>query len=472
MNSSVWGTSSSVLFSFLCAFLFLSIAVAGRIICGKWTNLLTIFSGFYGATIFFASFQGYGIWLANHATLSVMMLGIVAYAVGYFGVLAWHQGGTETVNFDQKAALPAFLIPSSSRSVRKKLAILFLILVMGYALYRFYILITLLRSGYSYQMVRTIYFSADYFFDDETASKFGRNPLDIYFMQPMLIAVYFLACINLFSNVMGFSSKNKLIYWVVSFLSVGITAISNGGRELIFYSVLVLGFCFLSIRSNKKLIRLPLLNKKQVKWIIRFGIIAVVALVLVSVFRNQTKKASMSDEDNFGFLRTVYLYFTGYLPHFSVRMEALNENEHTHGFAFLLGLIKFPMAIIRRIIPFDTPESYALAESVTTRLQQRVNIGGGSKFNAYTSLFYYFYLDFGYLSVLLESLIFGAVCSKCEVNYQKKKTVYHCFCYLFCFYLIITSMVRWEMVHPKTAMILYFIPVIFKMSRRNTDRIS
>lgn len=458
------------LIAWSCAALFLAAAVAGRMVRGKWVNLLTAFSGFYGLTVAMANMRLYGINLGSPKTYIIMMLGIFAFGSGYILVVGYYQYTLGKIAFESFYSPPPMLVPKRDRSVRTTVAVVLLIVVFLYSLYRLYILYTLLRAGYSYQMVRTIYFNAEYSFDKDMAARVGRNPLDIYMIQPLLIGVFFLACINLFSDAFGFSKKRTLLYWIMSFLSIAITAVSNGGRDIIFYTVFVFAYSFLAMRPLKKILPKPILPTKQKKMVIRFGVLAIAAMVVVSIVRASSKKSAPGQDDS-GLFRTFYIYFTGYLPNFSVRLDMMKDDEYTHGFTFLLGLIKFPMAVIKRVIHFDSPAAYTLADTLTSRLQKRVSIGGGNMFNAYTSPFYYFYVDFGYISVFIESMLFGVTCAISEVRFERKKTAYHTFMYLFCFYLIISSMVRWEMVHPKTAMLLYFVPVIFKLSRKDRDYI-
>ena len=80
---------------------------------------------------------------------------------------------------------------------------------------------------------------------------------------------------------------------------------------------------------------------------------------------------------------------------------------------------------------------------------------------AHMRLFYYFYHDFGYIGVMIGSLMFGCACGIIESEYEQNPTKKNKFIFLYAFYVIVSSMVRWGLVHPTTGMIVYYIPFFF-----------
>lgn len=451
----------------ICAVVYVILFIFGKAISGRWLNLLSIFCGFYAVTIIFANLCLFGIYQASDKTCGVMIVGGIFFAIGYTLVSASLQfrrsrivlyTGTinegSTIEYNREFA--------GAKSVRNKFLIIALLVVLAYALYRLYVLLTLLRSGYTYAKIRTIYFNSQLMLEEGSASKYARNKLDVYLVQPLLLALIILSSINFFYNeTLGFTRKGSSSFLILTFASAGLLAVSNGGREIIFYFILVFAFCYAAFRRKRGISQKNKFTQRQKRMLRAIVIVAVLAMIVMTFSRSKTGENSLVS-----LLRTVYIYFTGYLPNLSVRLRDFDSADYTHGYAFILGLIKLPAAIVHRVFDIPATHAYSVAESITSNLQYRVDIGGGRSFNAYVSPFFYFFHDYGYLSLIIESAVFGGICGKCEKDYESKSTVYSMFMYLFCFFLIISSMVRWEIVHPKTAMLLYYIPLIFNKYKR------
>jgi len=210
------------------------------------------------------------------------------------------------------------------------------------------------------------------------------------------------------------------------------------------------------------------LTKKQKRMIIIGVITAIAAMTILTFLRSKTGEKSISY-----MLYTIYIYFCGYVPNFSIRLNEITSSDYTHGYVFLFGLLKPVIKVIYGVLDIPLSNHFVLADSVTTSLQTRVDIGGGINFNAYVSPFYYFFLDLGFVSLIVETFIFGVVSAMIENRFSQKPTYINAFLYIFIFYLIISSIVRWEMVHPKSAMVLYYMFLIFRQvkPRRNKRQI-
>ncbi len=303
-------------------------------------------------------------------------------------------------------------------------------------------------SGISYQTIRSLYFN-----DNDI----GINRFDLFVYLPLLQASVLLSSVVFFGSVEESSNVGKKRVLLVTLFCVILSMFTNGGRETILYTAILYLYTYTVCNDNVKGRLGAWLDKKHHRKILRrFILIAVAGLILMTLLRSTTGESSLSFV-----LRKTYYYFAGWLPNFSEHLSRVNNDQYTHGFAFVLGILRLPAAILHRL---GWPEtlSYTLAEKITSSLQERINIGGWHFFNAFTGVFYYFYRDFGYVSVVLESIIFGVACAVAEMRFRRQKNAKTLFWLLFMVFLIISSMVRWELVHVKTAMILYYAPFFFE----------
>ncbi len=446
--------------TWLCCFIFAISAFLGKIISGKWINILTLFAGFYTVTIFFAGFNFFGMKDGTARSCMVMIVGIIFFTLGYILItvtLKYGKGSKArqiTTSLEKK---------NTDYVIRKTAFYIILIFVSAYTLYRAYLTIQLLNNGWSYIQIRTIFFSADEMSTD--MSKYGRSTLGLYLHLPLLYSLIILATIAIFKDI-GIKKRKTFIYIVLA--NIALYAFSNGGREVVVYAMALTIISFFTLR--KKQIRKNRVSFFKIRlsknkfYLFAAGVLACVLVYLLSSGRSQVGEAAGGYA-----LRSVYIYFCGYFPHLGVRLENISPEDFTYGNSFLLGLIKPFVAILRDILYMPLPDAYARADTMTSMLQNRVDIGGGMAMNAYVSPFYYFYIDFGFYSVIYESLLYGFFCGYVETNYKTRPNTLNLFIYYFALLGVLSSVVRWIFVHPSMAMIVYFIPLIF-MKKKNINQ--
>ena len=406
-----------------------------------------------------ANLRLYGFDQGSDQAAMVMIVGIFFYTVGYILAYAVRSKKVYTKNTNSLLYTENRAI-NGNRNFNKYVVVAALIFVSVYSIFRLYLTYRLLRAGYSYTQIRAVYFN-DAVLSDDVGARAGRNRLDVYLFYPLIQLLIFISCI-VFFNETKVPQKKKTIFLLIAFACVGLTTFSNGGRDIIYFSVVIFLFCYELSRKGKKREGSDRrrISKKQRRLLILILAAAIIAIIVMTFRRSKTGENSLQS-----LMRTVYLYFTGWVPHFSIRLNDVSSTDYTYGYAFSLGLFKFFAAGLHRLLGIPTSRLYSMAEAITSNLQTRVSIGGGNRFNAFVSLFYYFYCDGGYLGVIIESFIFGLFCASVEKRYKKNPTNQNLLLYLFALYLIISSIVRWEMIHPKTAMMVYFFPLLYERKR-------
>ena len=436
----------------ICLLFYISAAVIGKAITRKWSNLLSVFAAFYAVMIFLANLHLYSMYLPSDQTILVLIVGIVSYSFGYVVFKPTYRlgnGHARSYHLTEDHEI------NDDYAFNKRLIIILTVLVTAFSLYRFGMTVLQLASGKSFIQIRNMYFN-----DDE--SSFGISRIDLFLFLPLHQALIIIATILFYTKTDQFSQKESRILLVFLLFDSVIGMFSNGGRENVFYFFLIFAFTNHIAAKDRAIInRISEMSLRRRRRIVRrIGVVVVIGLTVMTLLRSSTGESSLAY-----LFRKYYFYFSGWVPHLSYRLSLVNSGDYTHGYAFVLGLLRIPVGILRWL-GMKKSEAYLAAESITGMLQERVNIGGGHTFNAYVSLFYYFYRDFGILSLIFESFLFGAFCSKTEKAFNKNPNLKTWFWYLFAFFLIISSMVRWEMVHVRTAMIVYYSVLFFKRNKK------
>ena len=438
--------------TWLCCFIFAIAALLGKVISGKWINILTLFAGFYAITVFFAGFNFFEMKDGTIKSCMVMIVGIVFFTLGYIfsREMLQQNKSTEVLRNRQLTVING---NENGYIIRQSVFYVILLFVSAYTLYRAYLTFQLLNNGWSYIQIRTIFFSADEM--GASMSQYGRSTLGLYLHLPLLYSLIILAILAIFKDI---GIKNRKAFLYIVFANIAFYAFSNGGREVILYTMILVVICFFKFKrkSLKKNIFITRLFKRN-NTIVLVGVLACVLIYLLSSGRSQIKESAAGYA-----LRSVYVYICGYFPHLGIRLENASPDTFTYGHSFLLGLVKPFAAIFREIFDLNFSEAYVRADTMTTMLQNRVHIGEGMMMNAYVSPFYYFYIDFGFPSVIVESSLYGFFCGYAEKSCQIRPNIRNLFIYLFVCLGVVSSVVRWVFVHPSMAMIIYFIPFLFK----------
>ena len=432
-----------------CAIHAFGLAFLGRIVRGKRSNLLSVFTGFYGITISLASMRLYELYELSTSGCLAIMLGLLFFAVGYFYVISSYQK-----KFGKSVSLSTGIkqkpiAQAETEYALRKVVFVVLIVIVAYCLWELYRVFRMRRSGMSMTMVRGLYFSS--------SEEYGRGREDVYVFGPLLQVLVILSSAILFYPSIIISTKKKAILSAGAFLCAVMMVFVNGGRALILYSILLYFYSYAVNRKKASTSPVRTFFRKQKK---RLGFMSIIMVVVVLVM------TSFRRGDNIDFIsrlfRSGYIYLSGWVPNFDIRLELSNSLVHTNGYCFILGFIKIPAAFLHRVMQVPASSSYSAADLMTSSLQERVSIGNGISFNAYVSLFYYFYRDFGYWGIMIESALFGMFCAICEKKYELKPNLRNLTMLLFAFYLVISSMVRWGFVHPTVGMMFYYIPLFFK----------
>ena len=173
----------------------------------------------------------------------------------------------------------------------------------------------------------------------------------------------------------------------------------------------------------------------------RFIRIGIVSLAIGVGFFTYMRKDTATLNSLF---KEFYVYYGGALTNFSIRFDELISKPKTYGFCFAFPYTSIIYRALRAIIGFSDPKAYIQALNVVLELQKKVYVSETQTFNAFVTLFYYFYLDFGFIGTLLLSFLYGVICSSVYNSMKKNGDLLASASYLWIINGLTYSMVRWQ----------------------------
>lgn len=197
--------------------------------------------------------------------------------------------------------------------------------------------------------------------------------------------------------------------------------------------------------------------KKKFFVVILVLAVGIGGMTIVRAQANQNKK-----------LNSLYTYFSLPLPYFSKLVNYVDQNDiNTYGAATGYGPYLMIQKGIKIITGYKLNNAEKLAEIVTKPQTYWVRIFMDSKdyFNAYSTMFYNFYLDFKEVGVIIFSFIYGALIEMVYLNCKRNKTMKNIVIYMMLIIGVIQSFAVWQFASPTILIALVLTNFIFKKER-------
>lgn len=205
------------------------------------------------------------------------------------------------------------------------------------------------------------------------------------------------------------------------------------------------------------------LTKSQKK-VMKFVPIIVVILAFAI---NKITKMRNAEADLF---TNAYAYISGCMPLLSIHVEEAISEIRTHGMLTMYGFLHPIFFVTNRLHILSYPKSFTNAKLVKDNLETFINLSPEISMNAYATLFYDFYIDFGWIGIAIGSFVFGFICMKAFNAYENRGDTRSLVLYLILFQFILFSVARIYTVYPTRA--LSFIWMIFMFRNiRKTNRV-
>lgn len=390
-------------------------------------NPVTVFSGIWVVEVILANFRMYGMIEYSEKALLIILLGNIAFFIGSYPKKRLRfKVGTSA---KKDCEVLYFNIPTLYACILIAAVCAFVVAAS---------VIGSLAKGQNYAYVRDMLFGYD---TSDTLVQSGLFML--FFTWGVTGIIYAIMPIALVALFEGKSKRRGVVF--ASLLIAIIYSFATAGRATLF----VLGIQLVVLIFHYRVV----ITRKQKRIIFCILAALVSFLVVVSILRRGA-----------GNINSFYTYFCMSVPLLSHWIDFIDtHNYRTYGLATLYGVIAL---IANTFGKFVTIPGYdALNEIVNAPQNEWVWIFRDplTHYNAFCSLFYYLYLDFGFAGVFFLSLIFGFAANDifCSITRDKKSLVE----YLFVIQMLALSFMKLQIANPPY--IIAWIIIELSVVRRN-----
>ena len=397
---------------YLCIIVSVSLAVLFFVSTRKIYNAGTIFLGYWAIITLLTSLNFDNATPVRQSTYGFILLGLVSFAAGCLLCLSTKHKAQ--INSDFKFQISSY-----------RLLNIACIIIIIYSMYRFTIIASYLSQGISWGNIRLMHGVAGE--TGEGTLKGGTWSQIIHddFVAPW---VYLIAPTFVVDLILGNRNKKFILLSLTAMIFYSISSVSRAiWGFLILYLIIIL-VMFLR-RKN--------ISPKVKKWLKRIPIFAV---ILFGVIIAITKSRSETSQVNLVYNMIAYL--TGGIQLFDIHMQEPIADIRTYGFFSMYGFI-YPVFFLLNYVGIlkYTPVFTDIA-NIKQQLEVFVTLSDHVRMNAYCTLFFNFYSDFGVFGIFLGSFIFGYFCMLAYIYFIRKKDVRTFVCYLILIQFMIFSMAR------------------------------
>lgn len=282
-------------------------------------------------------------------------------------------------------------------------------------------------------------------FAEKTFRSIVLDPFSI--LIPPVAAYYFFN-----SN----DKKNKKILLVISLIVLFCSSFAGGGGRLAFiYYIACFLFSYSIMKNNNKIKELQNKYKKIIKRLLIVGILAMVFFTIVRTgFGNLFKQ--------------VYTYFALPPTLLSIWLPSMKATSYTFGFTTFFGVHSYPFRILDTLgLDVLIPNLYNLSYQNILNAEIFKNVGYGIG-NAFVTPIYYFYLDGGYITTILFSILFGYIVRCVYNNIENDMQPKNFTIYVLLMYGIFLTFMRIQTAIPSYIISYIYIYIIYRKHSSQT----
>ena len=370
-------------------------------------NPIVIFLGIWEIILVLASFKFNG--MINYSDKSILIIGIgcVFFVIGAY-VCKSIRKKKMYKNEEEKEKKQTYVLQNILLAIGLIAVILLAIKV-----------ISLLADGVPYAEIRNRYYSygnsEPLIKNDQLYTLFNWGITGIlYAMIPMVLVSIFEKTYNI-----------KTIIGTILFLILYV--FSTASRIVFVYTLLQLLILMIKYRKN---------ISKRIKKICIITIATILALLLIITTVRADGRIFYS----------IYSYFSIPVPLLSYWIDYIDSNNiQTYGLASGYGIIMLFTKIIKMLFGLKFSNITELTRLIDLPQKKWIKVFANSKdyYNAFCTIFYYFYMDFRLIGVILGCFLLGALSYYIyDKSFKNKKYIP---IYLILVQALFASFIRWQL---------------------------
>ena len=420
---------------FICSIVGLIMALYFFAKTNRIYNPGTIFSGYWAVIVFLSVINLDNGTPVRAGTYVLILFGVLSFAFGCFACMSLRHEirRSDTYHFE---------IPDYS------ILYLICILIILYSAYRLRIIASFLLQGMSWGQIRLMHGVAGASGAGTLKGGNWSQMIHDFIVGPCMYMLAPLIPIDLFLG-----RKNRM-FLGLSFLAMVTYSLSTVSRAIWAFSILYLAIVLVIFMRNRTL---PRSVRRFLKLIPLF--IAFLFLIILLITRSRSESSQVD------LFYNMFAYLTGGLKLFDLHMQEPIAEIRTYGFFTMYGFI-YPVFFVLNYLGIRLfPGIFEDISAIKQSLETFVRISPHIRMNAYCTLFFNFYNDFGIFGIFLGSFLFGYFCMLAYTYFIRKKNTSSFACYLILVQFMIFSMARIYTIYTTRALSLVWLFLVFHKDR-------
>ena len=421
---------------YICAVSAIVLAVLFYLLTRKVYNAGTLFFGYWALILFLTSLNPDHATPVRQSTYGLILLGLLSFAAGclvsYF--LGRKPKESQEYHFEIRDYTWINLI---------------CLIIIAYSIYRIGIVISFHSQGFSWGEIRQMHG-----FAGETGDDTLRGNTLSQLIHDDLVAPCVYLIVPLFS-VELFLGKQKISFLLISAAAITLYSFASVSRAVWAFSILYV-FVILIIFAHSR--KVSLRTRRRLRLIpVLAGLLFIVVLVI-------TLGRSESSQINLGYNALAYL--SGGVQLFDIRLQEPIADLRTYGLLSLYGFL-FPIFFVLNYFGIlKYPAVFGDVTAIKQQLEQYVTISEHVRMNAYCTMFFNFYNDFGVFGVFLGSFLFGFFCMLAYSFFVRRKNTRSLVCYLILIQFMFFSVARIYTIYTTRALTLVWLMLLIPKENR------
>ena len=407
------------------------ILIINNFLYKKKINLLNIFCGLWMIITFLAHLELFGMNHISELVYKIVFFGVFGFGSGYI-ISTYFRQLKKNKELDKRKIEKENIINENLLKILISLTFLF----YGVVSIRVF---NMLLHGTSYAVIRSMY--QGYYGYSSIFPNGLMKRIDTYIAHPFLYVLIPITLISFFEKRM---SKKWIILSIADLI---LYLVCSASRFLLLYFIIELAYCVYHYYKN--------MLKKNRRKIFRILLLLCVVIFTMTYVRSRTVS-----NGKYTIIQNLYAYFTVEFPLMEHWISLIPTNTYGNGVSFFHGTIGLFSKILK-FIGFPMTKYDIITSLVVQTEETFVKVFPWKSYNAFISMFYFFYLDFRFIGVYIGSMIFGFFCSNVDANMVIKDSYKSKVLFLLILQNVFTSFVRWQFFNLNMVVSLVFIIVLF-----------
>ena len=374
-------------------------------------NPMFIFNLEWGLILGLALFNTSGFNTISEYTAFIILLGVIGFNLGIFcsSNIMGNKYSYNSIKIERFIQMPA----------NRLIVEVIFIFPTIYLATKMMKVLPMLKAGLSYGYIRVQYW---------TTKTIVTGGFDYFLNNTVCKACELVLVTYLLLEI--FQKKLKIRHLLLAICTIALEVFIAGGRMILLETIFAIAIIF-SISGISY--NIPKNFRKRIK---KFLYVMILISILGIVFMTGDRQSDMS------VIGAAVSNFTLSLPLMDYLIDIVHiTGNMTYGFVFFRGIFEL-------ICTFTGPLGIFEFPTIINQLDKYTNpfypIGDSQTANAYTSMFFDFYLDFRLLGVIVGALIFGFIAQRIYLKMRKYPSDKNIIMYIIFAKAILYSFFQWR----------------------------